>query len=154
MSVYTHACSPFWQFDFQLRGHRFCGSTGIRSGEPRESALEFEAQQRRQALAKLASEGGLLGRRPRKGQFFIYFIRADNAVKIGIARDPKDRLATLQTAQPGRLHLMAVMPGGRRKEQALHRKFRHRAVDGEWFTYFGEVADYIEDVRRLYGEVP
>lgn len=56
MSVYKHKNSPFYQYDFQLRGNRFCGSTGATS---RREAEQVERQKR--AEAKAAVEAAAAG---------------------------------------------------------------------------------------------
>jgi integrase len=48
LSVYKHKRSPFYQFDFQVSGRRFCGSTGCAS---RKDAEKFEAVEREKAKA-------------------------------------------------------------------------------------------------------
>lgn len=56
-------------------------------------------------------------------------------VKIGYSRDPWERLRDLQQGCPDPLRILAVMPGGYKEEQGLHRLFgayRLRA-NGEWF---------------------
>lgn len=52
MSVYKHPRSPFWQFDFQVGGHRFHGSTKARS---RREAEAVERTEREQAKAQVAA---------------------------------------------------------------------------------------------------
>jgi integrase len=49
MSVYKHARSPYWQFDFQTEGYRFSGSTGVKTSRPKAEALKVEKAERRQA---------------------------------------------------------------------------------------------------------
>lgn len=46
MGIYRHRNSPYWQFDFQLNGVRWRGSTGCTA---RRDAEEFERRQRRKA---------------------------------------------------------------------------------------------------------
>jgi integrase len=50
MSVYRHRKSPFWQFDFQIAGFRFFGSTDIPKHRPQREAEAFEANERRKAI--------------------------------------------------------------------------------------------------------
>lgn len=51
MSVYQSKKSPYWQYDFQLKGRRFHGSTGV---ESRRAAEQVErAVRRRAALGEL-----------------------------------------------------------------------------------------------------
>ena len=43
MTVYQHKNSPYWQYDFQVRGQRYTGSTGCTS---KSAAKEFERKER------------------------------------------------------------------------------------------------------------
>jgi len=74
----------------------------------------------------------------------IYVIHCDGYCKIGTTRDdPEQRLKTLQTGSPHELHLMVVAPGGADEEKALHERYAHKWVRGEWFEL-----DY-EDIRAI-----
>ena len=50
MSVYSDKRSPYYQFDFQIDGHRFHGSTKCTS---RKDALKFEAAEQERARAQI-----------------------------------------------------------------------------------------------------
>jgi len=50
MSVYRAKKSPYWQYDFQIRGHRFHGSTECTA---RRDAEKFEAIERDKAKARV-----------------------------------------------------------------------------------------------------
>jgi integrase len=52
MSVYRNPRSPYWQFDFQVRGHRFHGSTKATS---KREAEKVEAAEREKAKAQVAA---------------------------------------------------------------------------------------------------
>jgi hypothetical protein len=67
---------------------------------------------------------------------FIYFVRAGrtNAVKIGYAANPEDRVRELQCASPHQLHLLGYMPGSKFDEADWHRRFGKERIRGEWFT--------------------
>jgi hypothetical protein len=70
----------------------------------------------------------------------VYFIQAESGpVKIGIALDPKQRLAGLQISHFERLTLLAAAPGGIRLETQLHRRFAHLQIRGEWFRFTPEI---------------
>ncbi|WP_422923092.1 GIY-YIG nuclease family protein [Singulisphaera sp. PoT] len=84
----------------------------------------------------------------------VYFIRdrVARAIKIGTARDPRKRLAALQTGNPNPLKLMGTIPGGEHEEAQLHARFSaHRGL-GEWFeadaNFVSEVVRLIEDARK------
>ena len=56
MSVYKPKNSPFYHFDFQYRGDRFCGSTQKTEKRAAE-AIEREERERAKAAAKVATHG-------------------------------------------------------------------------------------------------
>ena len=60
MSVYRHKKSPFWQFDFQIDGYRFSGSTDVPKAGSKCDAEAFENGQKAEArdlLAQIAATG-------------------------------------------------------------------------------------------------
>jgi len=82
----------------------------------------------------------------------IYFIQAcggDNLIKIGVSRAPATRFSSLLTASPVELELLLVMPGTRRQEQDLHRRFAHARVRGEWFRPIQPLLDYIASTPAM-----
>lgn len=52
MSVYKDKRSPFWQFDFELDGHRFYGSTKARSKREAEAVERTEKAKARERITK------------------------------------------------------------------------------------------------------
>ena len=65
----------------------------------------------------------------------IYFIQASTGhIKIGTATDIKERLSNLQAGNPMPLKILAVVPGTRREEKALHAEFAGHRAAGEWFN--------------------
>jgi len=60
MSVYETKKSRFWQYDFQFKGVRFHGSTGIKKGEARRSA----AQRIEDRVRERAARGEINPRKP------------------------------------------------------------------------------------------
>ena len=70
-------------------------------------------------------------------QLKVYFISCGEHIKIGVARDPRNRLAALQTGNPFPLRLEAISNqfGSRpplTDEAALHHRLRKHSVGGEW----------------------
>lgn len=53
--------------------------------------------------------------------------------KVGIADDPHHRLRMLQTGNPRRLSVYAVLRGTSRTEAMLHGTFAKHRLVGEWF---------------------
>jgi hypothetical protein len=87
----------------------------------------------------------------------IYFIRSYNEfVKIGTSIDPEERKTTLQTANPKKLHIQAVLEGSYETEKGLHELFEKHRVRGEWFRYTEEIKWYIRaiqanpDMKNIY----
>ena len=56
MSVYRPKGSPFYHYDFQMRGRRFHGSTGRKSRRDAE-AVEQGERERAKELMKIATGG-------------------------------------------------------------------------------------------------
>lgn len=56
--------------------------------------------------------------------------------KIGYAADPIARLNALRTGNPRHLQLNGLFFGGQDAERAMHRRWRHTRVAGEWFNNF------------------
>jgi hypothetical protein len=65
----------------------------------------------------------------------IYFVKdtVTQAVKIGYSKNPKKRLAGLQTATPNALVLLGTIHGSLDSETAFHDKFAGYKLQGEWF---------------------
>jgi hypothetical protein len=82
----------------------------------------------------------------------VYFVRFGEAGPIKIGRtdgDPMNRLAALQTAVPEELSLVATMPGVLPStEMALHFRFKHLRLRGEWFKPEPDLMDYIRDYAK------
>lgn len=70
-----------------------------------------------------------------------YFITDGEFVKIGITKNPKLRLAYIQSHYPKIVEIIAIFPYN--VEKILHNKFKHLRVNGEWFKLNKEIADYL-----------
>jgi hypothetical protein len=81
----------------------------------------------------------------------VYFILnpITNHVKIGTSRKPLQRLRDLQTSSPGRLVLLATIPGDRRMESLFHRHYESCRVSGEWFQLTPKMQAHIEELQKL-----
>ncbi len=79
----------------------------------------------------------------------IYFVRSYNQhIKIGYSNDPQDRLKSLQTGCPTKLHIQAIMNGDSQTESGLHELFSHLRVRGEWFRYTDELKWFIRAIKN------
>lgn len=81
----------------------------------------------------------------------IYFIRSGGFVKIGWTSD----LARRMKGYPPDTLLLAVKPGTRKGERALHRKFAHLKTHGrEWFPLAPQITEEIDRTVAEHGEPP
>lgn len=89
------------------------------------------------------------------GGLVIYFAHAAELglVKIGYtAGETADaRLASIQTACPSAITLLATMPGDPDTERALHAAFAGLRVRGEWFRYGSALQDLVAGIQRTGG---
>jgi hypothetical protein len=86
----------------------------------------------------------------------IYFIRAltGGPIKIGTAANPWQRVATLQTGNPQKLCVVAVIHGGKPEESNLHSRFAACRTQGEWFNPAPDLCAYIDGIRAAQREAP
>lgn len=72
-------------------------------------------------------------------------------IKIGIAKEPASRLASLQTGCPHKLILLAVFNIPNLKaEKKLHEALSPYRLQGEWFELTGEVSATIKSLYLSY----
>jgi Meiotically up-regulated gene 113 len=72
---------------------------------------------------------------PLPGGNVVYAIEgAMDHIKIGTTTDLPARVRELQTGSPVPLRVLAVCPGDRRLESALHHVYARYRVSGEWFA--------------------
>ena len=88
---------------------------------------------------------------------YIYVIGPETGLqKVGIATDPRTRLAALQTASPVRLVLHASIPvpfgAAHDVERRAHDRLREARASGEWFDVAAAAA--IEAVRGASSSLP
>lgn len=57
MSLYRHKRSPFWQFDFQIRGYRFSGSTGFENKREAKTFEDAEKAHAKRLIARIVATG-------------------------------------------------------------------------------------------------
>ena len=81
------------------------------------------------------------------GEPIIYFIAADELVKIGHTTNLSSRLRSLRTASPNELRILLVKPGTRDDEQDLHRRFSEFRISREWFKLSEPITEYIATNR-------
>lgn len=74
----------------------------------------------------------------------IYVIGFGRYVKIGWSRFVTKRVADIECGLPDAVTVHHVRPGEQRDERALHRRFAHLRLRGEWFRREGELDAWIE----------
>lgn len=86
----------------------------------------------------------------------VYFILAAKAraIKIGYSKNRCQRFHDLQTGSPVPLHFYGSVPGNKADETALHQRFKHRRLTGEWFRECNEIYNYIEDLADEFEDHP
>lgn len=116
-----------WRYRFRRRG--VDANINARIG-----SVEF-ATRYRELCAKVS-----------RGKPAVYFMRAGDSIKIGVAKNPQARLLAVQTSQPHRVELLATAPGGIKQERAYHAMFAKHHIRGEWFKSAPEIE---AEINRL-----
>ena len=107
---------------------------------------------RNQTAKLLLQENVLLTWRNKrtKTPCYVYFVlnRDSKAIKIGIAKNIRRRLASLQTSSPAELELIGSIKttgtqAARKLESKLHHQFDLWQIRGEWFEADRELTNYI-----------
>lgn len=78
---------------------------------------------------------------------WVYFAKAGDRVKIGKAKNVASRIATLQTGCPDKIEVVRKVWGGNAVERTFHQRFSHLRVNGEWFRYEADLAQFLEGAR-------
>lgn len=87
-------------------------------------------------------------KRGRQGYVYLIGVKGDfYAVKIGYSVNPEARVGELQTGNPRELYLLAKMPGTLADEKAIHARFKHLNLIGEWFKGNLELIHSFDDHR-------
>lgn len=84
-------------------------------------------------------------RKKANGQIYFVLARKANLLKIGFtARQVSTRIDELQTTCGERLELLGSIPGTEIEEDNLHFRFRDQRTYGEWFSFDGELVDFVD----------
>lgn len=78
---------------------------------------------------------------------WTYFIRIDDAIKIGFASNFKKRISSLQTSHQKPIEVLAVVPASLVDEFKTHQLFAHLRIRGEWFQNDQELIYFIEGAK-------
>jgi hypothetical protein len=85
----------------------------------------------------------------RRPDYMVYFVGwSGGPVKIGVARDVRQRLCDLQAACPYKLEVWAAVAGSYGLERDYHMRFATYRLHGEWFE---RVPEILAEIDRLNG---
>lgn len=77
---------------------------------------------------------------------YTYIIQSMGlVVKIGRSSNHKGRLQNLQGAHADPLIILALLPTWR-IEETLQKRFEHLRIRGEWYSYIGDLKQYVESL--------
>jgi len=79
----------------------------------------------------------------------IYFLKANDKVKIGYADDPSKRILGIQTSSPFEIEVLLIIDGNYDKESELHKRFQKYRTHGEWFDLEGPIQAFIKENLEL-----
>lgn len=84
---------------------------------------------------------------------FVYFIKSEFAVKIGVTKNLRTRLSSLQTATHLELevHRTIHCDDAYQLEGALHQTFIDNHIRGEWFNL--SILSIVDDLCSQYPEL-
>jgi hypothetical protein len=132
MSIQRNPRSPFWHYDFQIKGRRYTASTKTES-EQEAGLVEREA--------RLHAKHGLWDKlHPRK--------KRGPKLPLLFSRDPKRRLGDLQVGSSARLALISTTKvTSVDDERHAHRVLAQWRSQGEWFD-LGHTSDrFLQEIR-------
>lgn len=84
---------------------------------------------------------------------FVYFVRAGDAVKIGVTTEPKSRMRSIATGSPAELQVLGMRwfpseADAYAEERRIHGALAAHRVNGEWFRLGSDVLDAVADQQR------
>lgn len=74
---------------------------------------------------------------------YVYMFYSAGKIKIGMSRDPIQRLDALNNSSSVPVQLVWVSFGTRRDEGILHKRFKTDRLNGEWFRLSDEIRTFI-----------
>lgn len=86
--------------------------------------------------------------RPADRLGYVYFLQSTGparSIKIGWSQDLQSRRASLQTANAHKLVVIGAVEGRMEDEAALHARFEHLRMEGEWFRDAPEIHAFIAE---------
>lgn len=104
----------------------------------------IESQELSGRLANRDARNAMLTAMRRNSDCFLYFVRCNEFLKVGISTNPNSRISTMQGCNPYPVHVMAIVIGGQDEEQTIHNAWRRLHHRGEWFRFEDEPRELCE----------
>jgi len=81
---------------------------------------------------------------------YVYVIGNTHAevCKIGFSKTPNKRLKGIQTGCPYPIKILYLFVGSINLEKQLHKKYSKYRLNGEWFSYTGELRAALENSKE------
>jgi hypothetical protein len=83
---------------------------------------------------------------------YVYFIKAGDAIKVGIASDVTKRLINVQVGNPHKIDLLHSLDVSEEKarsiETIIHEIFKKTNLSGEWFQAPQFMIDFIHNIKE------
>jgi len=139
-----------WQAYIEVDGRTYSKSFPI---ETSTKAMRAWRQDTKAGLSRHAERAALDAKRlPRSltGWCYVYFAQSGDAVKIGRAVDPSERLRAIQTGQSGEVAIVACVAAHVALEAAIHKRFAHlrTRAKGEWFRLDPDLVAFISLIQQ------
>jgi len=80
---------------------------------------------------------------------YLYLMESGQAIKIGISKNPEDRLKQLAIGNSDiKLIFKKLYKNAAKKEESLHKRFGNKRIYGEWYSLAKEDIDYIKGTSK------
>lgn len=85
-------------------------------------------------------------------QRFIYFVRCNEFIKIGVASNVEERVAGMQTGNPYPLEVVKVIESANaeQEEEMIHVSLERYRVHGEWFKLPDSIIELLSFTNIIY----
>lgn len=132
--------NAMWKVVKEMRAAQGLKGKGASGRRPNSAAAKIAA-----AIGVPRGDGDPGPPQPKPKRGVVYFITngVRGRVKIGFSERHDVRLKSLQIACPDDLTVIGTLPGTRRLEAKMHKRFHEYREKGEWFRIEGELAEFI-----------
>lgn len=126
----------------------FCLNSDLITDRQRQQLLDLPLQFNLAKIGKVKKTKGISG--------YVYVLKSDNpefSYKIGKSQGVEKRREALEKQMKMKLQLIHTFPADdyTLAENALHRQFADRLINGEWFDLTPEDVDYIKSIAEYSG---